>query len=90
MEEMQVFNAPAFPYALSNRKGERMERREFQIRENDDYGNEDVTCFTDLASANEEYYKRLACAQEEGVAIEFELIEVLLQDRTKTTHTNRI
>ena len=60
-----------------------MERREFQIRENDDYGNEDVTCFTDLASANEEYYKRLACAQEEGLAIEFELIEVLLQDCSK-------
>ena len=64
-----------------------MNRREFQIRETDDYGNEEVTCFENLYEANEEYYKRLQCAQEEGLAIEFELIEVLLQDQTKTTHT---
>mgnify|MGYP003407382142 CR=1 FL=1 len=64
-----------------------MERREFQIRETDDYGDEEVTCFTDLYEANEEYYKRLQCAREEGLAIEFELIEVLLQDQTKTTNT---
>lgn len=82
MEEMQVFNSPAFPYALFNREGETM-KREFQIRENDDWGNESVTHFTDLASANKYYYRRLTCAQEEGLSIEFELIEVLLQDHSK-------
>lgn len=61
-----------------------MERREFQIRETDDYGQEEVTCFTNLAEANEEYCKRLETAQEEGLAIEFELIEVLLRDHSET------
>lgn len=61
-----------------------MERREFQIREVDDYGEEEVTCFANLAEANEEYYKRLNTAQEEGLAIEFELIEVLSQDQSKS------
>lgn len=60
-----------------------MERREFQIRETTDDGEETVTCFGNLAEANKEYYKRLETAGEEGIAIEFELIEVLLQDQTK-------
>jgi hypothetical protein len=59
------------------------ERREFQIRTTDEYGDEQVECFTDLAEANERYYQMLETAQEEGVALEFELVEVLLQDETK-------
>lgn len=60
-----------------------MNRREFQIRTTDDYGQEEVECFTDLAEANKAYYERLEAAQQEGLGMEFELLEVLLQDRVK-------
>lgn len=58
-----------------------MERREFQIRTTDDFGEEDVHCFHDLAEANKKYYAMLETAEEEGLTLEFELVEVLLQDR---------
>lgn len=59
-------------------------KRDYQIREVDMCGNEDVHNFDNLADATNEYNERVALATDEGLAIEFELIEVLQQDETKS------
>jgi hypothetical protein len=52
MEEMQVFNAPTFPYALFNREGETMKVTDYQIV---DYGIDNAQYFQGHGTAFTKY-----------------------------------